>query len=118
MTEIAKTQGAPVAEHDAQIATFRPPVDIFENADAYVVEADMPGILPDDVVVNLERDTLLIEGKSQTEGLEPLLYQRTFRVMRGLDPTAVTAGYQNGVLTVRLPKPESHKPRSITVTAG
>lgn len=109
---------APVAEQEPQVQTFRPPVDIYETKDAYVLLADMPGVDKSAVQVNLERDLLTIEATSQVAGLPGLNYKRSFRVARGIDPDAVAATYNQGVLSVQLPKPEKEKPRNITVTAG
>lgn len=104
-------------EHREQV-TYQPPVDILESADDYVVVADMPGIDPTNIGIRLDQEMLVIEGASTIEGLEPMLFRRMFRVVRGLDPDGVKADYKQGVLTVTLPKPASHKPRRITVTAG
>jgi len=117
-TEIRKseenTQAAEVTQPDA----FLPPVDIFESPDEYLLVADMPGVDPSKITVRLDQDTLVVEGDSAVAGFDPLRYRRAFRVMRGLEPEAVKADYKLGVLTVHLPKPASHKPRRITVTAS
>ena len=98
--------------------SYQAPVDILESDDNYVVVSDMPGVDPAGISIRLDQEMLIIEADSDVEGLEPIQYRRIFRVVRGLDPEGVNADYKQGVLTVSLPKPPSHKPRQITVTAG
>jgi len=95
-----------------------PPVDIYEREDAFLVVADMPGLTPESIDIELDNDKLSIEATSNIDGLDPVRYERVFRVVRGLDPEGVEAKYDTGVLTVTLPKPTSHVPRRITVTSG
>jgi len=107
-----------VVNPDKDLAVFEPPVDILESADEYLVLADMPGLKTDAIVVKLERELLSVEGKSEIDGLQPILYRRDFRVVNGLDPAAIRAEYKQGTLEVHLPKPATLKPRRITVSAG
>lgn len=109
---------APQSVEETDHRLIHPPVDIFEGDDAFLLVADMPGMDPEGIDVRLERDTLHVEGKSDLEVFEPLHFKRAFRVLRGLDPAAITASYKLGVLTVRLPKPDSIRPRTIQVVAG
>lgn len=97
---------------------FQSPVDIMEDENNYMVVADMPGLDPNRINIRLDQEMLVIEGDSEVDGLDPVLYRRVFRVVSGLDPEGVKADYKQGVLSVTLPKPASHKPRKITVTAG
>lgn len=97
---------------------YQAPVDILEDDNNYMVVADMPGLDPTRISIRLDQEMLVIEGDSEIDGLDPVLYRRVFRVVRGLDPDGVKADYKQGVLSVTLPKPISHKPRKITVTAG
>jgi len=108
---------------DAPVLT--PPVDIFENADEYRLVADLPGVGPDDVQLDLERGELLLFAKRplEREG-EPLSlgrregdYRRVFRIPEEVDPSAVEASFDHGVLQVRLPKSEGTKPRRISIKA-
>jgi len=103
---------------EKEIARLEPAVDILESTDEYLVVADMPGLKPDAIVVKLERELLTVEGKSEVEGLIPLLFRRDFRVVSGLDPDHIRAEYKQGVLAVHLPKPPTSKPRRISVSAG
>lgn len=106
-----------------------PSVDIAENPDEYVLEADMPGVGKKGVELLLEANELTIVGK-RTPGTDkgpnkPTVLHREsvaadFRRVFVLDPvidtSRITAEIDQGVLTVRLPKTEKVKPRTIPVT--
>jgi len=104
---------------------FRPLVDIAETADALLVYVDMPGVTADSIDVHFEDNTLAIHGQAASragEDAQFLLreygigdFYRTFRVSEGIDPEKISADYQNGVLTLELPKTEATKPRKIAV---
>ena len=87
------------------------PVDIFENESEYLFVADMPGVKPEDMVVELKDDELRLFGHRDDYGL-----RRVFRVPGGVDPESVTAELKAGVLEVHLPKPEVMRPRRIEVS--
>jgi len=107
-----------VVGSEKDLLKIEPLVDILENNEEYLVVADMPGLKPEAIVVKLERDSLSVEGRSEIEGLQPVLFRRDFRVLNGLDPALVRAEYKKGVLEVHLPKPPTLKPRRISVTTG
>jgi HSP20 family protein len=107
--------------------TYAPPVDIYENADELLIVADMPGVNPDGVSVNIEKQELTIEGKRAlregegnllAEESESLDYRRSFVLPQGLDVDKISAHLSQGVLRVQLPKSPSVKPRQIQVKAG
>lgn len=107
---------------------FRPDVDIMEVGDAYLVYADLPGADEDSVEVELEKGRLTLDARLATlpDGdwspvhLEYRLggYHREFQVSDDIDPGEVSARMQNGVLELRLPKSDRHRPRSIPIQAG
>lgn len=99
-----------------RLPTLVPPVDIVESDTSWVVVADMPGLTSESVEIELDRERLTLAGTSRVEGLPPVRYERSFRVMRGLDADAIKAEYRDGVLTVTLPRPASEAPRRIQVT--
>ncbi|HEX8322630.1 MAG TPA: Hsp20/alpha crystallin family protein [Tepidisphaeraceae bacterium] len=103
------------------------PVDVREDADRLVLEAELPGFTKDEVDITLEKGTLTIsarhtENAEDTKYGEWLLRERTLtRYQRSfnLPPTvgdAVDARLENGVLTISLNKREESKPRKITVS--
>jgi HSP20 family protein len=106
---------------------YIPDVDICEDDEGLWLWADMPGVAPDKVDVQLVDDTLHIEGRmalGEYDGLSPLYteynvgdYVRRFTLPDGgrYDSDRITARLTNGVLEIRLPKAERAKPRRIQV---
>lgn len=109
-----------VPEKLAQRATALPAVDIFENKDALLILADLPGVAKDDLTIHFDKGQLTLEGRLREFGPdeEPFDYRRTFVVPQGIDVDKITANLQNGVLRLTLPKPVALKPRQIEVKAG
>ena len=109
-------------------AYFQPAVDIFETKDELVLVADMPGVPPDGVEIDLQGDELAIEGRVRSgeyDGLKPLHvgygiggYYRRFTLGEAIDRDHIKAQMKNGVLALKLPKAERAKPRKITVSAN
>ena len=105
-----------------------PPVDIYESDDAYVVEADVPGVAQDRVTLRLENGELALEGQWSVPEIEgatvlarefrPVDFRRSFVLPDTVDAANVSASLKDGVLTVRIPKAESVKPRSIQIRPG
>jgi len=103
-----------------------PPVDIHENDDELLLIADLPGVAPDQLKVNLESDQLTIEGyRSPPEDRTALRhespswdYRRSFAIPRIFDAKKVNAELKDGVLTLYLTKGQAAKPRQIPVKAG
>lgn len=105
---------------------FVPDTDILETEDALTVVMDMPGVSRDRVSIDLDQGVLTIEGGIDTEAyrdLRPVYteynlgnFSRRFSLSEEIDDSSITAQISNGVLTVRLPKAESKKPRRIEVS--
>jgi HSP20 family protein len=108
--------------------TFVPDVDIAEDEHALWLWADMPGVTPDQVEVELHDNVLRLEGRVSLEGYEGLVpvhieynvgnYLRRFTLSnsRQFDREQIGARLTNGVLEVKLPKVEAAKPRKIPVS--
>lgn len=104
---------------------FFPNVDIVETPDELLVLADMPGMRAEDVDINFENGTLMLHGKvedRQREDTNYLLreydvgdFHRSFQVSEAINATKISAEYNDGVLTLHLPKTEAVKPRKIAV---
>jgi len=105
---------------------WMPAMDLVESEGEFVLRADLPGLSEDDVKIELEDSTLTISGErkseSQTERDGYLRveratgsFQRSLTLPKGVDPEAVTARFDRGVLEVRIPKPEQRKPRRIEI---
>jgi HSP20 family molecular chaperone IbpA len=107
---------------------LRPPVNIFEDAHGITIEADMPGVSRDRLTLQVDKDTLLVEGDAQIDmpgGMEALYadvrithYRRSFTLSGELEPEKIEASLKDGVLTVRIPKRAELRPRKIEVRAG
>jgi HSP20 family protein len=108
---------------------WAPALDIAEESDAYVVKTELPGIGPEDVEVSLEGGLLTITGerRQETETSERQFhrverrygrFRRSITLPDNVRTDAVEADFDNGVLTVRVPKAEKAKPRRIEVRGG
>ncbi len=104
---------------------FAPLVDIYETNDDFMLIANMPGVKRDGVQVKLEDGTLIIFGKvnySEVVNRKYILneneignYYRKFKISNNIDESKIEASYENGQLTVRLPKHERVKPITIEI---
>ena len=115
-----------VPEGEAGQRTWLPAVDIYENDDAFVATADLPGLKKEDLDVSIENNVLTVSGerkfeKSDDEGTFRRVersygtFRRSFALPRTVDSTKVEAKFEDGVLTLALPKSEVAKSRKITV---
>jgi HSP20 family protein len=106
-----------------------PAMDLVETEDHFVLKADLPGVAESDVKIELESNVLTIAGERKTEheakkdGYYRLerstgTFSRALTLPEGVDSGAVTAGFDNGVLEVRIPKPAEAKPRRVEISVG
>ena len=111
---------------DSAEASWVPPVDIFEDAEAIRIIAEVPGVKPEDVKISLENNVLTIRGSKQQVAQERTeqvhryertygTFERSFTLPATVDASSIKASYEHGVLTVTLPKAEKAKPRQIEV---
>jgi HSP20 family protein len=105
---------------------FVPLVDIEETEDAWIVEAELPGVKPEDVNVELRGSELAISGEIKEREREGILRRRTRKTgefdyhitLPGeADADQIEAKLHDGILSVRIAKPEQERPRRINVTA-
>jgi len=104
------------------------PIDAYMTEDAIVIQADVPGITADELDITLEGDTLTIRGEITRQGENKpqviLLerptgkFERALNINTPIDHDKVEASFENGVLTLTLPKAESVMPRHIAVKRG
>ncbi len=104
------------------------PMDLYRSGDHYVLHADLPGVDPGSVDVNVENGTLTIkaERSGRTEDDVEWIsserftgaYLRQLALGEGLNTDAITATYANGVLTVTIPVAERAKPRRIQISTA
>jgi HSP20 family protein len=106
-----------------------PATDLIESETHYVLRADLPGVSEDDISIELDHDVLTISGERKAETREQTggyvrvervsgSFRRSVRLPEGVDAEAITAGFDNGVLEVSVPKPEQPKPRKVQITVG
>jgi HSP20 family molecular chaperone IbpA len=129
--ELAASEKKEVTGHEQTVAgrAFVPEVDIFEDIEALWLWADMPGVKPDGVTVELNDDVLSLQGQVAARdysGLTPVYteynvgnFVRHFTVPRSaaLDHDKITAKVVDGVVEVKLPKSEKAKPKRIAINA-
>ncbi|BBO84989.1 molecular chaperone [Desulfosarcina ovata subsp. sediminis] len=123
-----KQEAASPAEQTRPGVVFRPDVDIFEDEQRITLLADMPGVAPGDVTIDINDNVLSISGevKPFEEGNESDVliefeigrYHRQFTLSEVIDQSRIEAKLENGVLRLTLPKAEKAIPRQITVTVG
>ena len=112
-----------------QVAQFVPPADVLVDDDGVTVYMDVPGMKADDLEIEIENDVITVRGSRgyPYQGQERSVrrvergfgrFERSLRVMPSLDPNAVEAAVDNGVLSLRIPKPEQLKPHRIQVKPG
>jgi HSP20 family protein len=112
-----------------QLRRWVPPMDLVESEDAFLLRADLPGLSEEDVNIELEDNLLTISGERKSEHEERKegyyrverasgTFSRSLTLPEGVDPDAIQASFENGVLEVRVPKPEQKQPRKVTISAG
>jgi HSP20 family protein len=106
-----------------------PAMDLVETKDDFVLRADLPGIGEDDVSIELENNVLTIAGERKAEHEERHegyyrieraagTFARSLSLPEGIDAESVDATFDNGVLTVRIPKPVQEKPKRVKIGVG
>ncbi|RYX82323.1 Hsp20/alpha crystallin family protein [bacterium] len=113
-------------ELETESRTWTPAVDVVENKNEIVLQAEIPGMTKEEISVELDGDTLRISGERQrqcvVEGeqfrrLERRYgsFSRAFQLQTEIDADHIEATFENGVLTLRLPKKQSAGPRQIEI---
>ncbi|MGB8253670.1 MAG: Hsp20/alpha crystallin family protein [Anaerolineaceae bacterium] len=102
------------------------PVDVEAKEDTYVITALLPGIKPDEINIQVANDTVSIQGEMKLERDEKASYllterpsgkfNRALTLPTTLDPEHIEAHFDNGVLTLSIPKAPEARPRTIKVT--
>jgi len=114
---------------ESNLTTWAPAVDILENEHELVVQADVPDVDPKDLDIRVENNILTIRGerKFQKQVNENNYlrversygtFARSFSLANTVNSEAIKADYQNGVLTLNIPKREEAKPKQIRVNVG
>ncbi len=107
-------------------ASWYPACDVFEDKEAIKIIAEVPGVTPEDVKISLENNLLTIRGEKKQQAEERTervhryertygVFERSFSLPSTVDADRIQASYQNGTLTVTVPKVERARPREIPV---
>ncbi|ALJ21615.1 Hsp20/alpha crystallin family protein [Microbacterium sp. No. 7] len=112
---------------DAPRGPRRMPMDLYRDGDHYVLSADLPGIDPGSVDIDVDGQLLTIRAERtlpEGEGVkwitrerEAASFLRQLNLGQGIDTDGIAATYSNGVLTVTIPVSEKAKPRKVEVVA-
>jgi len=109
---------------EAREPVYRLPLDAFVTAEEIVITANLPGVKPEEVEITLESDTLTIktEWPSPMENVSYVLrerpygrFQRTLNINVPVEADKAEARFENGLLTLTIPKAEAVKPKTIQV---
>ena len=107
-------------------AAWQPEVDVYEDPERFILSADLPGMSPDGVQVNVENNRLFLRGErilpfeSTKENYHRIersygKFGRTFTLPDSVDGDKIQAEYKNGILNVTIPKRPEEQPRTISV---
>jgi HSP20 family protein len=110
---------------EAADRSWTPRVNIQETQESYRLEAELPGLTKEDVQITLENNVLRLAGerkldeetKSSYQRIERVYgsFSRSFALPMQVDTEKVEASFQNGILTITVPKAEQAKPRTISI---
>ncbi len=110
-------------------ASWLPPVDIVEEKDRFVLRADVPGVNPDEITVNMEDGVLSLSGErsrepsDEADGIKRFerrsgKFYRRFTLPDSADADGISAKSANGILEISIPKQAQIQARRITVEAA
>lgn len=112
-----------------RVATTYPAMNVWANEESAIVTAELPGIVPDEINISVQGDTLSVRGRREHREMEEGemyhrrergsgSFSRTFQLPFQIEADRVEASYEKGVLQIKLPRAESDKPKRITVKGG
>ena len=110
-------------------SAWAPAVDVFEDKEAIKLVAELPGLRPEDVKISIENSTLTLQGEKKQVAEEKTervhryertygRFERVFTLPSSVDADRIEAHFEDGLLTVHLPKTEKARPREIPVSAA
>ena len=116
-------------ESGAITSSWYPACDVLEDKESVKIVVELPGLTPEDVKLSLENNVLSIRGEKKQQAEERTervhryersygSFERSFALPTSVDSDEVSASFQNGILTVTVPKAERARPREIPVRAG
>lgn len=118
---------APTLNNDQlSVQNWNPSADVYEEGDHYVVKAELPGVDKKNIHVDVQENVLILKGERSNgnEVKEENFYrkeiaygtfERSFALPDGVDADKIKADYNDGVIKITIPKPETMQPRKISV---
>ena len=114
---------------DGRIRRWVPPMDVVETEDHLVLRADLPGLSKEDVNIEVKDGALTVSGERKAEHEERTdgfyrverafgSFARSLSLPDNVDADRISADFNNGVLEVRIPKPEERKPHRVEIGAN
>jgi HSP20 family protein len=119
--EIDRLFSTKLADLGTPASETRFPIDLFEDKDNTYVRAELPGLKREDIHIEVVEDYLTINASrkvQENEREQSFACSRSIRLPAEAQTDKITAAYEQGVLTVTLPKREETKPRKITVAVN
>jgi HSP20 family protein len=117
--------GEPAQNEELSSRAWTPPVDVHETRDAFLVQAELPGVTREEIGITLENNVLRLTGERKPQQEENVSYHRverpygafsrSFALPVQVDAERIQAAFQDGVLTITVPKAEQAKPRKISI---
>ena len=108
-------------------ASWAPRIDVVETTDAFLFEFDIPGVKKEDIHINLQDGTLTVSGERKAREIDETddvvrverfagHFYRSFSIPTAINEKNIDAIFQDGVLSLTLPKAEESKPRKINIS--
>jgi HSP20 family protein len=111
---------------EMNLCAWRPPVDIYETENGIVLAAELPGVVKEDISVEVKDNILTLKGERTAN---PNIkgkkfyrhercygtFQRSFTLQHDIQPNLIKATFKDGVLEIEIPKPDEEQPKQITV---
>lgn len=106
---------------------WSPAVDVYEDQDAIVIKADLPGMKQEEIEVEMNGDTITLQGERKFEDearrdkyvrveRQYGAFQRSFTIGVPIEADKIKATYRNGILELTIPKAEATKPKKVQVS--
>lgn len=119
----------PTHASGAPVRRYVPAMDLVDTGEAFVLKADLPGLSESDVNIEVHDNVLTVSGERKSEQADRKAgyyrversygsFRRSLALPEGVDPEAVTATFDKGVLQVTVPKPEQQAPRKVQITVA
>lgn len=127
-TEVNRLFNTLLAPEGARSQRWAPAMDLVEAEDHYVLRADLPGMDENNVAIEINDNVLTVSGERRDEQEQTRSgwhrversfgrFTRSLTLPEGIDPEAISASFDKGVLSITVPKPEQRKPRRVQISA-